>query len=279
MKKHGKKNRIIRRGAGKALLRFLIGILLLAAICAVVYIFVLQGDFGIESAPAELFTPPVAATIAPTFTPEPEPESEPTDVPQIEQKELTVSSAGNVVSDGGSFSTNTLPVWNKGTTTQTIVMLAEPTAEPVKTAAAVEAPELSIEQLTDTIKKGLVGKNTAEEGGLKLLVINGFAYLDGKDAALQKAVLLLYNPDDGTARYAYEIEGGSFESEFVYEESSGTNLDKAFFTVSINTAELGDGSYLLGVGITDEEGNFLWDLFDRMIMFDFRVDAGEVIIG
>ena len=258
---------IVRKGAGRAFLRFLIGEVLLIVLCSVFYLFVLQGkvDLNIERpestevevtlAPEEDEAAP-EVTEVPTAEPTPEPTPEPTDeataVPTIEP-----------------------------TAEPTPEVTPEPTATPIpaESFAALSAEPLpGLPTLVDPeLKAGLRDLSVFNEAGQSAIVVRCYGYIQGADALSCDRYLLLINGDNGNVLFTTPVANGSGEADLTFEADEGENLDQAFVQTCINAAELPDGNYMLGIAVENESG-LRWVWLDSS-MFHFRVWNGTAAVS
>jgi len=243
---------IFRPDAGRAFLRFAIGIILLVALCALFYIFVLQGKIDIElpvppQRPAATATPDLS-TPAPTVAPT----DEPTPVPTIEPT-------------------------------------AEPTATPTPapTATPIPAEELAgpmeevmaglPDEIGANLKLGLKELSVFDEGGQSVVVVRGYAYIEGADAANSHSYILLTNAASGALLGMYPVTPKAEDADLAFEESSGANLDQAFFQLNLDAASLEDGYYIVSMAV-ENGGKVAWNYFDDS-MYHFSVTQGAAALS
>ena len=240
---YGKKRRhsVIRPGAGGAILRFLIGMVVLVAICGFFYLFVLQGEINV-SLPIQSASSSAAPTTSAT--------SAPTPVPTIEP-----------------------------TAAATATPTPEPTATPIPQDALAEAAELpgALPELPDAgVKLGLKELNLFDAAGQSVIIVRGYAYLEGRDAAQSRGYIRLVDPTSGEALGTYAVTPRAEEADLSFDETAGTNLDQAFFRMNIDVSGLPDGYYIVCMAL-ENGGQIAWNYFDDS-MYHFQIDHGTAML-
>ncbi len=239
-----KRRSIIRPGAGGAILRFLIGVVLLIAVCGFFYLFILQGTVNITlpiqdgSASAE---PTAQVTAAPTAVPTIEPTAAATAAPS-----------------------------------------PEPTATPIppeEMAQAAQLPDglIGLPELPDArVKLGLKELNLFDAAGQSVIIVRGYAFIEGQDAAQSQGYILLTDPTSGATLNVYPVSPRTEDADLSFDETAGANLDQAFFRMSIDVSGLPDGYYIVCMAL-ENGGRTAWNYFDDS-MYHFRVDHGLVML-
>ena len=231
---------IFRRDAGRAFLRFLIGEVLLVVLCGVFYLFVLQGKIDLPvSFDSATPSPAPTETIQPTAVPTIEPTAEPTQAPTPEPTATPI------------------PVENLALTMQTVM------------------PGLPETNSTE-LKLGLKEFKIFTDGGQSVLVIRGYAYIEGADAAQSTGYIVLADAISGEIKGMYPVTPNADDADLSFDESSGVNLDQAFFQLNLDTASIGDGIYLMSMAVVGE-GKTVWNYFDSS-MFHFSIQDGVVTL-
>ncbi len=220
MKNTGERRSVFKKGKGRAFLKFLLGELILIALVSVVYLFVLQADV------TNLLPAPVQEEPAATDVPEP------------------------VVT---------------ATPEPTTVATIEPTAEPTPAPSATPVPyeELSqgmgelapeIPALPDNeLKLGMSEFRAFNEAGQMVLSLSGHAYIEGLDAAKSTVYIRVADAGMGQTVDVYEAVSAPETANLSFEESSGANLENAFFTARIDVSEYFFGSYIMSVVVVNED--------------------------
>ncbi len=248
--------RMFRADAGRAFLRFLIGMVLLIALCALFYIFVLQGKIDIEL-PAPQPTarsdvsaqtqPQASVTAEPTAAPTPEPTEKPTAVPTIEP-----------------------------TAEATPTPTPEPTATPIPPEEVVTTMQKVLSGLSDnldtSLELGLKELKVVDNGGSSVIVVRGYAYIEGADAAKSRGYILLTDAASGDMLGMYPVTPKPEDADLAFDAASGSNLDQAFFQLNVDVSGLYDGIYLISM-VVENNGRTVWNYFDDS-MFHFYVMQG-----
>lgn len=241
MKQTGRRS-IFKKGKGGAFLRFLIGEMLLIALAGVVYLFILQGNIPL---PTQTNAP--SATAAPSATTE----------------------------------TTVTPV---PTEVATIAPTATPTPAPSATpipldklsmAAGEEAPELP-SMLNDSLKLGLNEFKAFNEAGQNVLTVGGYAFIEGCDAAESSIYMVVSDADTGYMIGMYPATITPENANLSFDESSGTNLSDAFFTINLDVSEYPETSYMLSVVVVNKE-TVAFNFFDTRI-FHFTLADGVLSV-
>ena len=241
---YGKKRRqsIIRPGAGGAVLRFLIGMVVLIAICGFFYLFVLQGEINV-SLPIQDASSPAAPTASATIAPTPVPTIEPT-------------------------------------AAATATPTPEPTATPIPQEMLSGAAELStaLPVLPDAgVKLGLKELNLFDAAGQSVIIVRGYAYLEGQDAAQSQGYILLTDPMSGEVLGVYPVTPSAEEADLSFDETAGTNLDQAFFRLNIDVSGLPDGYYIVCIALENGD-RIAWNYFDDG-MYHFQINRGAAMLS
>lgn len=241
MKQSGRRS-IFKKGKGGAFLRFLIGEMLLIALAGVVYLFILQGNIPLSSLPGS--SSAVSASPASdeaTATPVP------TEVPTI------ASSA--------------TPVPTPAVTPIPLSELSMPAGE--------EAPDLP-EVLDDSLKLGMNEFRAFTDAGQSVLIVGGYAFIEGLDAAKSTVYLVVFDADSGLVTGMYPTTPTPENANLSFSESSGDNLASAFFTINLDVSEYPDTSYMLSVMVVNEE-KVAFNFFDNRT-FHFIIEDGVLSV-
>lgn len=242
MKNTGERRSVFKKGKGRAFLRFLLGELLLIALVAVCYLFLLQGDIS-SLLPAPVSVPEATATPAPTEVPAPTPTAVVTIAPT---QEPTPAPTGTPI----PFEELSLP-------------------------AGEDAPE--VPALPDELLKlGMSEFRAFTDGGQKVMLVSGYAYIEGLDAAKSSIYLLVSNAADGSQLGMYPAVSAPETASLSFEESSGSNLANAFFTAKLDVSEFGDNAYLLSAVVVNED-KVSMNFFDSRT-FHFTIWDGELSV-
>ena len=223
MSNNGKRRSVFKKGKGSAFLRFLIGELLLIGIACFVYLFILQGDVSV---------------LLPSATPAP------TDAPATEAPATALPATATPAP----------------TEVVTIAPTEAPTPEPTATPIPFEAlslpmgenaPEVPL-MADERLKLGMSECRAFNEAGQKVLLVSGHAYIEGLDAA-KSTVYLQVSDVMGTVIGLYPAVSAPETANLSFEESSGTNLESAFFTAKIDISEYFWGSYMISAVVVNED--------------------------
>lgn len=241
MKNTGERRSVFKKGKGRAFLKFLLGELLLIALVCVVYLFILQGDVS------ELLPAPAVQ----------EPDATPTAIP------ATATPAPTAVA----------------TIAPTEAPTPAPTGTPVpfeliSLPAGNDAPEAPV-MPDDKLKLGLSECSAFTEAGQNVLVVGGHAYIEGRDAA-ESTIYLVVSDVMGQPIDMYPAVSAPETANLSFEESSGTNLQNAFFTANIDVSEFMDGSYMLSAVVVNED-KVSMNYFDNRT-FHFMVQEGAITV-
>ena len=256
---------IFRADAGRAFLRFLIGMVLLVALCALFYIFVLQGKINIElPAPKPAQT---ASTDSASSTPE-STRADATAAPTEAQKADATDEATAVP-----------------TIEPTAEVTPEPTPEPTNTPIPADeiAGEMSQlpanlpETVSENLKLGLKELKVVDNGGASVIVVRGYAYIEGADAAQSKGYILLTDAASGEMLGMYPVTPKPEDADLSFDAASGSNLDQAFFQLNVDVSGLYDGIYLVSMAV-ENNGATEWNYFDDS-MFHFFVMQGVATLS
>ena len=234
---------IFRPDAGRAFLRFLIGIVLLIGLCSAFYLFVLQGTVNV-SLPVQEEKATTEPTVAVTQTPTPVPTIEPTAEP-------------------------------------TVAPTPVPTATPIPAEAISSPVEAPIEALPQTpsanVKLGLKELSLFDEAGQSVMIVRGYAYVEGKDAAQSHSYILLIDPLTGDTLGTYPVTPKAEDADLSFDEAAGANLDQAFFQMNVDVSNLPDGYYIVCMAV-ENNGSAAWNYFDDS-MYHFRIEQGVAVLG
>jgi len=245
MKQNGERRSVFRKGKGRAFLRFLLGELLLFALVSVGYLFLLQGDISsLIPKPSASDAASVTASPVPSATPAPEATAvetiAPTDTP-------TPAPTGTPI----PFEQLSLPLGE----------------------AAPEVPETADEAL----KLGLSELRAFNEAGQKVVIVSGYAYIEGLDAANSTVYLLVSNAANADRLGLYPAVCAPEMANLSFEESSGANLTNAFFTARLDVSEYGEGAFLVSVVVVNEDKAAM-NFFDART-FHFSIWADELAVA
>ncbi|MBQ8952976.1 MAG: hypothetical protein IJ048_02580 [Clostridia bacterium] len=234
---------IFRPDAGRAFLRFLIGIVLLIGLCCAFYLFVLQGTVSVNLPIQEERKPTAEPTVTVTQTPTPVPTIEPTAEPPA---------------------------------TPTPVPTATPIPREALAGTAELPPPLS-EQPDAGVELGLKELSLFDEAGQSVVIVRGYAYAQGKDAAQSHSYALLIDPITGDTLGTYPVTPRPEEADLSFDEAAGSNLDQAFFHMNIDVSALPDGYYIVCMAV-ENGGSAAWNYFDDS-MYHFRIEQGVAVLG
>ena len=259
----GRKKSIFRADASRAFLRFLIGEVLLFTLCALFYIFVLQGEINIE---------------LPISQPQ---QQEPTQVPdEALVTEMATSEAAETLTP--------IPT-EEPTPVPTIEPTAEPTATPTPEPTATPIPDAELagtmeeimgnlpELASDQLKLGLKELSVVNSTNQSVLIVRGYAYIEGADAANSHGYIILNDAASGEMLGMYPVTPKAEDADLAFEEASGTNLDQAFFQLNVDVDELYDGIYLVSMAV-ENNGKVVWNYFDDST-FHFFITEGVAVPG
>lgn len=234
MSNNGERRSVLKKGKGRAFLKFLIGELLLVGIACFVYLFILQGDVSVlipkhvqnTEAPAATETEvpqtdaPVsteAPTPVPTEAPTPVPTEAPTPVPTEEPTPVPTSTPV-------PFELISLPLGD----------------------TAPEVPPMADEKL----KLGMSECRAFTEAGQNVLLVAGHAYIEGLDAA-ESSIYLAVSDAMGNQIGIYPAVSAPETANLSFDEASGANLSNSFFTAKIDVNEYFFGSYMLSAVVVN----------------------------
>ncbi len=249
---------IRKHNTGRAIVRFLIGLLVIAVCVLVFYEFVLNGDFsGLMNNNVENALP-LGATKAPEATSRFE---------IIRGSEKPVSTEETDL-PGGTPTDAVVP----GVTPQpTPEPTPQPTPEP--TPAVTPIPESEFSALVTTFgKAGTAIRKTPfkiEEGQIengltafeisapnenKVISLTGWGYADSTRFDGANCVIYIIIIDSKGAARFYEPTIVSGITGMVHE-GKGKNLNMCEFMATIDVSDLADGSYQIGVGVQYKPGS------------------------
>ena len=256
-----KRRSVFRPDAGRAFLRFLIGLVLLAALCALFYIFVLQGKINIQLPQPQTQTGDAVQTADVT--------------PLPRESVLPVVTEAPVV------------VTAEPTAVPTIESTAEPTEAPTPepTATPVPAEELraicplpaNLPDLpSSTLKIGLKEMRIMNSADQNVFIVRGYAYLEGADASASKGYIVLMDVN-GQKVGAYPVQACPEDADLTFDTSAGSNLDHAFFKLKADLSGLPDGIYLAAMAV-ENGGKIQWNYMDDAL-FHFFVTEGQAVLS
>lgn len=224
----------IREGKSVAVIRFVIGLTVLALIVCVVYYLLVSTQYG-----ADLERP--GQTLRPYVVPDPTPTPEPTPVPTPAPAEETE-----------------MPAWATPTPTPGASAQAGETLDPaLPTPVPTNIPESLIaggqertaEQMPDTderVRMGITSCYVSAPDGYRIMEIEGYAYAEHSeyDGANSSSYLIVRSASDGRimAYLTTPVEGVSG----IEHQGQGSNLAQSDFRVYIDVSEYPDGVYTLG---------------------------------
>lgn len=254
MSNTGERRSVLKKGKGRAFLKFLIGELLLIGIACFVYLFILQGDVSVllpksvqnteapagnaegthlsddDAADLPTAEPTKAPTEAPTEAPTPEPTEAPTPAPTATPV---------------PFEQLSLPLGD----------------------AAPEVPVMPDEKL----KMGMSECRAFTDAGQNVLLVAGHAYIEGLDAA-KSTVYLVVSDAMGNLIGVYPAVSAPETANLSFDEASGANLANAFFTAKIDVNEYFFGSYMLSAVVVNED-RILMNYFDSRTFHFLYMDG------
>lgn len=242
MKNTGERRSVFKKGKGRAFLRFLLGELLLVALVSVCYLFLLQGDVSMIL--------PALATKAPAATPSLVP--------------ATATPAPTPVA--------TIAPTEKPTPAPTGTPVPFEELSAAQGEAAPEAPALP----DALLKLGLTEFRAFNEAGQDVLVIGGYAYIEGLDAAESEILVMVADAEEGYLIDMYQAASAPETATLTFSEESGANLSNAFFTARIDVSEYSDASYLLSVVVVNQD-RVKMNYFDTR-PFHFRIVNGALTV-
>ena len=203
MKNTGERQSVFKKGKGRAFLKFLIGELLLIGIACFVYLFILQGDVSV------LLPKSVQNTEAPAGNAE-----------------------GTHLSDDDAADLPTAEPTKAPTEAPTEAPTPEPTEAPTPAPTATPVP---FEQLSlplgdaapevpvmpdEKLKLGMSELYSFSEAGQRVVVVSGYAYIEGLDAANSDIYLLVSNAANADPIALYPAISAPEMENLSFEESS-----------------------------------------------------------
>lgn len=250
MRDSGGRRSVFKYGKGLAFLRFLVGEMVLVVLVSVVYLFILQGEVKLPS-----FSPETEATdTLPTeeVTPQPVQEGE--------------ADAANIDASA------TLEPTQAPTQAPTPVPTSTPVPyEQLNTPLGAGAPALP-DSVSAAMKQGLRNLSAFLDAGQKIICVDGYAYITGKDAADSMIYLVVSEAVENRQADVYAVSIVPETANLTFNASSGSNLDQAFFTANINVASYPDGYYLLSAMVVNGDETFT-NYFDART-YHFRIEGG-----
>ncbi|MBE5791333.1 MAG: hypothetical protein E7322_04140 [Clostridiales bacterium] len=250
---------IRKHNAGRAIVRFLIGLFVIAVCVLVLYEFVLNGDFSslIERSPAK--TPVISAINPPEETNRPE-------IIKGSDKPVSGEENENPLDDpdnAGSMA--------QSTPEPTLEPTAEPTATP--TPAPTPIPESEFSQIItefgevgtsikktdfkvidDKIKNCLTAFELSAPNDYKVISLTGWAYPDDErfDGSKCSIYIVILDSKGATRFYQPAIVSGVTGT---VHEGKGKNLNMCEFMATIDVSDYENGDYQIGVGIMYKPGS------------------------
>ncbi len=250
---------IRKHNAGRAIVRFLIGLFVIAVCVLVLYEFVLNGDFSslIERSPAK--TPAISAINPPEETNRPE---------IIKGSDKPVSGEENENPLDDPDNTGSIA---QSTPEPTPEPTAEPTATP--TPAPTPIPESEFSQIVtefgevgtsikktdfkvidDKIKNCLTAFELSAPNDYKVISLTGWAYPDDErfDGSKCSIYIVILDSKGATRFYQPAIVSGVTGT---VHEGKGKNLNMCEFMATIDVSDYENGDYQIGVGIMYKPGS------------------------
>ena len=239
MKKDEERRSIFKKGKGKAFLKFLLGELTIIAVVSICYLFIMQGDVS-ALLPKPTETNPAGPNVQ-TATPAP-----------------------------------TLVVTLPPTTPPTPAPSATPVPfEMISLPAGEDAPEAPV-MPDERLRLGMSECRAFKQAGQNVLIISGYAYIDGLDAAKSDIYMLIMEAENASVIDMYPAIKTPEAAYLSFDAASGSNLSNAFFTVRIDVSEYESSSYMLSTVVVNED-SVKMNYFDNRI-FHFRVEDGVLVI-
>ena len=211
---------ILKKGKGRALLRFIIYLLLLFILVSVAYIIIVSdGNNPARQPPvptASAAMPRPTPAVTPVSTPDPTSEPKP-DLTSDVTPDITLTAAPEPT----PFVPDPSPVFEMG--------------------YSEDVPYGNIEKLKpgEAITRGLLKLEAINENYIASLEVSAYAYIEGADASGSTVYLLTVNEQGIPYKmYATQSEG-----------SGGSNQEKSTFKAKIDVSEYLEGKYSLGVVI------------------------------
>lgn len=279
---------IRRHNTGRAIVRFLVGLLVIAVLVLVLYEFVLNGDFSGLIAKSPQKTPSVMQTIQPDETNRPE-------IIRGSEKPVSTEETDVPVSDPTDAPTDVVEpvVTAEPTPEPTLEPTAEPTPEP--TPAVTPIPETEFSKLITEFGKagtsinktkfkviegevvnGLTEFAVSAPNDYKVITMTGYGYSDNKrfDGANCDIYIIILDAKGATRFYEPKMVSGITG---MVHEGKGKNLSMCEFIATIDVSDLPDGNYQLGVGVQYKPGStwyrFAWTFGEA---YDFTTVGGVV---
>ncbi len=263
---HRGRRRFYRPEAGSAFLRFLIGLVLLATLCALFFILVLRGQFDIDPVFAQTGTPAQTAEAVP---------------PSGQEGERPVSPAGSTDVPAGPTDAPTFVPTVAPTAKPTDAPSPEPEATPFPPELLAGPMEVVMPDLPEAVsadlKLGLRDLSTFDSGGHSILTVRGYAYIEGADAAQSRSYILLTDAASGAMLGMFSVMSTPEDADTAFAETEGVNLDQSFFRLNLDVSDLYDGIYLLSMAV-ENGGAVVWNNFDDS-MFHFYVAQGVAMLN
>ena len=254
----------IREGKSVAVIRFVIGLTVLALIVGVVYYLLVSTQYG-----ADLERP--GQTLRPYVVPDPTPTPEPTPVPTPPSAEETEMPAWATPAPDAPA--------DAGETVDPVQPTPVPTNIPENLIAGGQ--ERTAEQMPNTderVRMGVTSCYVSAPDGYRVMEIEGYAYAEhsGYDGANSSSYLIVRSASDGRimAYLTTPVEGVSG----IEHQGLGSNLAQSDFRVYIDVSEYPDGVYTLGTVLMFNLGGSEIRTSCRLPdTINFAVRDGEVI--
>jgi len=276
---------IRRHNTGRAIVRFLIGLLVIAVCVLVLYEFVLNGDFSglIDNTVKD--AKPLTAT------------QQPDETNRLEIIKGSEKPVAAEETDMPGVATEEEPVFTVLDPEVTPEPTAEPTSEPTPepTPAVTPIPESEFSKLVTEfgkagtsinktqfkviegeIQNGLTEFSISAPNDYKVITMTGYGYSDNKrfDGANCDVYIIILDSKGATRFYEPKMVAGITG---MVHEGKGKNLEMCEFTAAIDVSDLPDGNYQIGVGVQYKPGStwyrFAWTFGEA---YDFTTVGGVV---
>lgn len=258
---------IRKHNTGRAIVRFLIGLLVIAVCVLVLYEFVLNGDFSSLIDKTAKDNPVVSATVKP-------------DEKKDDRLEIIRGSEKPVVGEEATMNEaaeNPVVPEEIVVSEETPEPTQEPTPTPVPTATPTPAPtpipedqfsqivtefgkvgtsikKTEFKVIEGKIKNCLTEFGVSAPNGYKAISLTGWAYPDDErfDGSKCDIYIVILNAKGATRFYKPTMVSGVTGT---VHEGKGKNLNMCEFMATIDVSEFEDGDYQIGVGIVYKPGS------------------------
>ena len=207
---------ILKKGKGRALLRFIIYLLLLFILVSVAYIIIVSDGNN----PARQQPVSTASAVTPSSTPVPTPDPT-SDISSDQTPDPTTEPTLESTPEPTPFTPDPSPVFEMGYSDD------------------VEYENIEKLKPGEAITRGLITFEAINNDFIASLVVSAYAYIEGADASGSAVYLLTVN-EQGVPYKMYTTQS---------EGSDGGDREKSTFSAKIDVTEYIEGKYSLGVVI------------------------------